>query len=197
MPELALRTVSETLSSLLAAPQISYRQIAAYVDGLSPETRVLETQALSRAEQKRLWELCEEAPPLTVEDLLPSTTRDGETVIYAGKNSLPLFTHFEKRFSRFSGKVYGYNQAKLIAITGPGYYSVGKNAQGEMLFDYTDVPPQGAAGWPKVRSNSRGISFFVYRNLHDYNRRVGKGVIIGYATRLGRPMNSYYVLARR
>ena len=68
----------------------------------------------------------------------------------------------------------------------------------ELLFDYTKVPQPGEqpAEWPKVKGNGQGFSVLVYNNLHDFCRRVSQDVIIGRATRLGKPMNQYFVLAR-
>ena len=48
-----------------------------------------------------------------------------------------------------------------------------------------------------VDRNSGGLSRLVYHNLHDYLRRVSKDVVIGEATRMDKPMDSYFLISRR
>jgi hypothetical protein len=119
-------------------------------------------------------------------------------VIFAGKNSLPMFTWFEKRFARQGGRIVGYNHQTMSWFTGPGYFTLAPSAERpkEVLFDYTTVPQTAPADWPPPRPNSAGFSKLVYNNLHDFCRRVARDVVIGEATRLGKPMNSYFLLAR-
>ena len=50
---------------------------------------------------------------------------------------------------------------------------------------------------PAIKPNSAGFSRFVYHNLRDYLRRVSRDVVIGEATRMDKPMNSYFMLSRR
>ena len=118
---------------------------------------------------------------------------------WAGKNSLALFTHFEKRFARQNGVVVGYNFNPGIAwFTGPGYFTTvqAPDRPREILFDYTRVPSTPPAGWPPVKPNSGGTAKLVYGGMHDFCRRVSSTVIIGAATRLGKPIDAYFVLAR-
>jgi hypothetical protein len=153
--------------------------------------------------QRRLWDICADAPAFTLEDLIPST--ETGTVRWAGKNSLALFTHFEKRFARQTNGtaqvVVGYNFNPGIAwFTGPGYFTTvqAPDRPREILFDYTRVPstaPQDD-GWPPVKDNTRGSAKLVYGGMHDFCRRVSSTVIIGAATRLGKPIDAYFVLAR-
>ena len=73
-----------------------------------------------------------------------------------------------------------------------------ETAGNELLIDYTKVPrqEQAPASWPPVLPNNRGLSHFVYKNMHDFCRRVSRDVVIGQATRLGKPIHQYFVLAR-
>jgi hypothetical protein len=185
-----------TLADLLAANDISQPTIAAHLDALDSETRVREVRTLSGRQLKKLWQACAGAPAFTIDDLVPAG--EGKTIRYAGKNSLPLFSLFEKRFARQGGKVVGYNFQTMSWFTGPGYFTVEASPQEprELLFDYTKVPATAPAGWPPVKSNAAGASRLVYKDMHDFNRRVAREVIIGSASRLGKEMDSYYVLAR-
>jgi hypothetical protein len=189
---------SPTLASLLSLPDASQAALERHLDALDAPTRVAEIRVLSGKEQKRLWEVCAGAPAFTVDDLVPQSTPEGQQVIWAGKNSLAAFTLFEKRFARHGGKVVGYNFQTMSWITGPGFFTCkpSPTEPRELLFDYTDVPEKAPESWPQPRSNGAGFSRLVYHNLHDFNRRVSRDVIIGFATRLGKPIDSYFVLAR-
>lgn len=193
---------SATFADLLmrqSAP--TQAELAAHLDALSPLARVEQCRALGKRAQRRLWELCAEAPAFTLEDLIPSAERG--TVRWAGKNSLPLFTHFEKRFARQgeggADVVVGYNFNPGISwFTGPGYFTTvqAPDRPREILFDYTRVPSTAPEGWPKVAPNTSGTAKLVYGGMHDFCRRVSSAVIIGAATRLGKPIDAYFVLAR-
>lgn len=194
----AVANSNATFADLLGRPDVTQAQLAAHLDALDAEERVRQCRALGKAQQRRLWQVCADAPAFTIEDLIPSTAT-GE-VRWAGKNSLPLFTHFEKRFARQAGAVYGYNFNPGIAwFTGPGYFTTVQAPERakEILFDYTRVPSAPpAADWPAVKPNTGGTAKLVYGGMHDFCRRVSQTVIIGAATRLGKPIDAYFVLAR-
>ncbi len=193
----AVATTKQTFAELLARPDVTQAQLAAHLDALDGEERIGQCRAIGKKQQKRLWEVCADAPAFTLEDLIPST--ETGTVRWAGKNSLPLFTHFEKRFARQNGIVVGYNFNPGIAwFTGPGYFTTVQAPERprEILFDYTRVPSTAPAGWPPVKPNTGGTAKLVYGNMHDFCRRVSSTVIIGAATRLGTPIDQFFVLAR-
>src|SRR5439155_23625666 len=108
------------------------------------------------------WQGCAGAGTFTLDDLIPSAGPDGQTVIYAGKNSLAMFTHFEKRFVRQGGAVVGYNNQSMSFVTGPGYFAVvqapAAERARELLFDYTRVPAGAPSGWPAIKPNEAGLS---------------------------------------
>lgn len=188
------------LAEMLDGTAVTHVELAAHLDSLSVDVRVAEIRALGKAHQKRLWELCADAPPFTLDDLVPPSLGEGQTVIYAGKNSLGAFTHFEKRFQRRGGSIIGYNHnpALVTWFAGPGYFTCFMSPENpkEILFDYTKVPAATPEGWPTVKHNRSGGAYLVYRDLHDFNRRVSKDVLIGFGTRLGKPIDAYFVLAR-
>lgn len=172
--------------------------LASYLDAMEPQARIAAVRTLSRKALGELWQHCASAPPLTMDEFLPSSVAVGQTEIFSGLNSLPLFRKFEKRFARTAGgTVIGYNHQLMAFVTGPGYFMVDP-AGSELLIDYTKVPTQeqAPAGWPKVKPNDRGLSMFVYKNMHDFCRRVSRDVVIGQATRLGKPIHQYFVLVR-
>ena len=199
MTTAAVVTSPTTLTSLLQNATSTLANLAEHLDALDAEARVREIREMPGRLQARVWQLAGEAAPYTLEDLVPAG--EGKPVILAGKNSLPMFTHFEKRFARVGGRVVGYNHQPMSWITGPGYFTVvpapHPERQKELLIDYTQVPEAGAEGWPRIKQNSSGVSYFVYHKLHDFLRRVSREVVIGEATRMGKPMGSYFLIAKR
>ena len=188
-----------TVTTLLQSAATTLAELAAHLDALDAESRVREIRDMPGQLQQRVWELAAGAAPFTLDDLVPPA--DGGQVVLAGKNSLPMFTWFEKRFARVGGKVVGYNFQSMSWVTGPGYFTCvpapQPERQKEVLIDYTQVPSEKLAEWPAIKSNSGGFSRLVYHNLHDYLRRVSRDVVIGEATRMGKPMNSWFLISRR
>ena len=173
--------------------------LAAFLDGLDDAARVREVRSLSRKDLGALYERCQSAPPLTLSDFVPQSIPVGKTIICAGLNNLPMFRTFEKRLVRTAtGQVFGFNFQSMSFVTGPGYFAITESGN-ELLFDYTKVPSQSdvPADWPKVVPNDSGLSNFVYKDLHDFCRRVSRDVLIGHATRRGESMPQYFVLARQ
>jgi hypothetical protein len=95
--------------------------------------------------------------------------------------------------------VVGYNHQTTSWFTGPGYFTLvpSPHETRELRVDYTKVPSTTPPGWPAVKPNDRGLSNLIYKNLYDYLRFVSRDVAIGFATRLDKPMDSYFILARR
>lgn len=170
-----------------------------YLDGLSSRERVAEVTSVGHGLVGKLYEAVAGGEPLTLEDFVPQ----GETgtVIFEGKNSLPAFTRFQKRFARVGKEVVGYNHQLLAAVTGPGYFVVrpptpGEPHPDELFFDYTTDTPAVPGGWPAFVANDVALSRLVYMNMKDYCRRVAKGVLVGKAYKLGKSQNAYFTLTR-
>jgi hypothetical protein len=193
-------TKQKTLADLLRDASVTQPQLAAHLDALDTASRVQQIRALGKAAQRRLWEACANAPAFTSDQLVAGVA-PGTPVIWAGKNSLPLFTIFEKRFAKIGSDIIGYNHQSISWLTGPGYFSAIPSPANprEVRIDYTKEPAATTnvpGGWPKIKPNKAGLSRLVYNNLYDYLRHVSKDVVIGYATRLDKPMDSYFVLAK-
>src|SRR5215813_4421638 len=119
-------TPGEKLTALLRAEQPDAAAIAEFLDRLNPNARRDAIAALSgpRA-QRRLYKTVARTPPVTLDDLVPPDAGPLREVIFHGKNSLPAFTHFQKRFCRppdgqGSRQLWGYNHQSLAWLTGPG-----------------------------------------------------------------------------
>jgi hypothetical protein len=135
---------------------------------------------------------------------VPPEVADFTPVRHYGRNTLPLFTHFEKRFCRPAGadprkpgELYGFNFQVLAPVTGPGYFVASEDPNGlEVSIDYNAVPPECPEGWPGIRRNERGLSRFVYGFMVDTLRGVSEHVTIGSAARGGKDIGSWFILCR-
>ncbi|HEY8951606.1 MAG TPA: hypothetical protein VIP78_03480 [Candidatus Dormibacteraeota bacterium] len=180
-----------TVAELLGPGRVARPSISAHLDALDKDERVAECRGLSRDQQKRLWEIAS-ADPAEAQELL------GErgAAVFAGRNSLQLFSKFEKRFARHQGALIGYNVHSLGWLTGPGYFSVTSPRANWLLFDYNHVPGEGPDGWPRVSNNDQGFAKPVYGALLDDAVWAARDVLIGSARRGDVPLDSYFVLAR-
>lgn len=195
--EAATEAATDNLAARIAAGA-DQAALAAYLDGLDPEARITEARSLSGKLLAALWERCA-GSLLTLEDMVPRNAPVGEQVIFAGRNDLLMFRLFEKRFARTKdGAIIGYNHQTMRPFTGPGYFTV-LPAGDEIVIDYTTEPTQddAPADWPKVKPNASGLSHFIYKDMQDYCRRVSRDVVIGHATKFGKSIGHYFVLARR
>jgi hypothetical protein len=197
-------TPTQEFLALLRETRLQPARIARFLDGLDPQDRVEASRAAGRAEQRRLYEAVDGFGELLLADLVPPTTGEMATVRHYGRNTLPLFTHFEKRFSRprhadarKPDQLYGFNFQALAVLTGPGYFVAREDpARPEVLADYRELPTEQPQGWPAIRSNERGVSRFVYGFMVDTLRRVSEHVSIGSAARRGRDLGSWFILCR-
>ncbi len=184
-----------TLASMLDDPRAAVARIRAHIEALTDADRVAECRAIAAAQQRRLWELASTAPAGVDGQLIPA----GEDAArFIGRNSLRAFSHFEKRFARQDADVVGRNVHPLGWLIGPGYFLVEHGANsGRLQFDYSRVPTAVPAGWPSVSDNrSSMFARAVYGDLLDQVAWVTADVLIGAAFRRGKPLGSYFVLAR-
>jgi len=195
----ATSTAGSSSSSLaeLVRGEAGGRDIEAYLDGLPAAARLAEVLSITGRGVGRLYDAAEGNPTPSLEELVPQASAG--VIIYEGRNSLAAFSRFQKRFVRMSGLVVGYNHQAMTFVTGPGYFVVHAPSNegehgAELDFDYTAAPPGEPEGWPAYTPNERGLSRFVYGGMHDYVRRVARGVVVGKAYRHGVSENAYFSL---
>src|SRR5262245_49347781 len=82
-------------------------------------------------------------------------------------------------------------------FTGPGYFVAYVAPEGGVHIDYRRTPSDRPASWPPILPNSARLSRFIYNGTVDVMRRVSTHVSIGRAMRDGKPMDAWFVLARR
>jgi hypothetical protein len=192
------------LAARLTETPTDPRRISDLLDSLEHERRVAAIRSLGRRAQRRLYAAVDAFREVALGDLVPEGVADMVSVRHFGKNTLPAFTHFEKRFSRPTGvdarkpgRLYGFNFQSLAPLTGPGYFVATEDPnRREVVIDYTQLPEAHPDGWPEIRPNDQGLSRFVYGYMIDTLRRVSEHVTIGSAARKGKDLGSWFVLCR-
>lgn len=168
--------------------------LADALNAATHEQRVSWLRSLNKKEQIRLYGLAE-GTQMTVEQL---RGEPGEVVIHYGKNSLPAFTHFEKRMMFTKDRIQGYNEQTFRWFTGPGHFlaRASEDVPGELWLDYTWVPDSAPDPFPAPKNNMSGTSRLVYGGMIDILRRVTDHVTIGTAIRGGKMSGDYFGLCR-
>lgn len=161
------------------------RTLADALDASTHEVRLSWIRSLGRSEQYALFELAR-GRPVRVDELV---AEPGRVVRHLGKNGLPLFSWFEKRFVRLpDGSVGGYNHNEfgLIApiaamVTGPGHFVAVDAPDGapEVWIDYRRIPAIQHPDFPPLQTNESGLPALVFGDMVDVLRRVSRHVTIG------------------
>ena len=194
-----------TFSDQLKNSALDVAGMAAWLNGLTSERRIQEARSLSASDQRKLWTVVA-GQSMSIEDMVPSETAPLAEVIHYGRNTLPVFKIFEKRFCRpasgeHSGHLWGYNEGSTRGLVGPGYF-VCRPTEGEeetiasLVIDYTLTPAGKVDTWPEIRPNESGLSRLVYAGMKDYMRKVSDHVSIGRAHVKGKVTNNYFILCR-
>ena len=175
----------------------TYPRISAYLDGLSAADRLEQMLSIKGFSVGKLYRAVSDGPAIGLDDFLPEGTKDGEMVIFEGRNSLPAFSRFQKRFVRRGEDIVGYNHQVVAPITGPGFFVLAPSDDfrpKEVLFDYTQKPPFFPEMYPPFKPNDVGLSRLVYANMKDYCRKVAKNVVVGAAFKHGKAQHAYFSL---
>jgi len=190
-----------TLNSLLRCDPIDLGAVAQHLDGLDHDERVRQVRSVPGGLQKRLFAAADGWRSLDMQYFVPDETPDRTFVRHYGKNSLPLFSHFEKRFARpepGSPVMWGFNHGPMMGIVGPGHFVLRTGpSELELHVDYYSHPPDRIEGAPKLARNDKGISALVYGHMVDVLRGVSDHVSIGRAVKKGADTPNYFLLCRQ
>ena len=191
---------------VLGQPDLTREQLSEWLDSLAPTEREASITGLSRTELRRMWQLAEDADPLSPDFFVPEDADDLVDVRHQGWNSIPgpaVLHRFTKVFTRRDGQIFGFNDAPAGPLIGPGYFCLGRAdddieaARGALCIDYLRVPEDPApTGWPPIRRNETGLQRFVYGGTQDWMRRVSAHVSIGMPYRGARKLPFPFVLCR-
>jgi hypothetical protein len=172
------------------------------LDELGHPGRLWSIHQWTRVDMTILWEATKGFRPVTPEDFVPPSVEPLVEVVHHGKNSLALFSHFEKRFCKpknpeKSGELVGYNSQSTRALTGPGYFVVRPSTDtGEVEIDYTKVPTEKAEAWPPIVPNAQRLGRFVFEGMIDTMRGISSHVTIGRARKGAEWKDAWFVLVR-
>jgi len=193
------------LRELLSTAQVDLGAMGKLFEEASPAERVALLETVSGPAQARLWRAAL-GGVVRIDEMVPRELGPLVPVIFHGKNSLPAFSRFQKRFCRPSqdappNELWGYNDQPtrwLGTLTGPGYFvaSDSQSPIGSVAVDYRRIPTARPTAWPELHDNRYRLSRFIFHELVDYLRRVSKHVLIGRATRHEQELNNYFILCR-
>ena len=167
--------------------------ITAALDAATHEERVNWMHGLSGRELKAMYELAVTGGALKVDHFHAAP---GEIVIHHGKNSLPCFTHFQKRVCLHEGSLQGYNHQSLSWVTGPGHFTLRQDGENEVIFDYIQQPSSAPGEFPALVPNEKGGGRFVYAGMIDRVRRVSDHCVIGAAIKGEKDIGARFMLTR-
>lgn len=175
----------------------TYPRISAYLDSLSASERLEQMLGITGSKVGKLYRAVADGPAIGKDDFLPAGTKDGDMVIFEGRNSLPAFSRFQKRFVRRDDAIVGYNHQTMSPVTGPGFFVLAASDAthpNEVLFDYTQKPPFFPEMFPAYKPNDVALSKLVYARMKDYCRKVAKNVVVGAAFKDGKEQGAYFSL---
>ena len=196
-------TARDECAAILREPVVDLDAFARRFESAPHAERVAITESIDRKGQEKLWE-ASRGGPVTIGQMVPPDLGPLREVVFHGKNSLPVFSRFQKRFCRPAAgigrdELWGYNHQAMQPFTGPGYfvaYDSPGNPFGPVAIDYTKTPTGRPDGWPEIHDNTYRLSRFIYNGTIDYMRRVSEHLLIGRATRAGNAMPNWFLLCR-
>ena len=200
-PELAhIIHITDRFQDLLSRPSVNMPAVAGFLDDLDHPVRLAAVRSLKQKHLKHLFNAADCFRPVCIDYVVPKARGARNPVRHYGKNSLPAFSIFEKRFLRpqkNARELWGYNFQSMSPLTGPGYFIAHDNQdRGEVDIDYNEVPPESPTGWPPVVENTKGLGRLVYAYMIDRLRGVTQEVSIGRAWKQGKIQNAWFILCR-
>jgi hypothetical protein len=173
------------------------------LDELGHPARLWAVHQWARTVQATLWEAAKGFRPVTLDDYVPSGTEPLVEVIHHGRNTLPAYNHFQKRFAKPADQsardtLVGFNYQSLSGLTGPGYYVAHPSSEaGEVDIDYTMLPKERPETWPPIVPNSVRLGRLVYDGMVDVMRGISSHVSIGRARKKTHWLDTWFVLVRQ
>ena len=190
---------------VLFEDDIDVERLAEVLDGMGHPGRLATIRGWHLHHQARLYAAVKGLRPLTLAHFVPDSVGPLTEVIHWGMNSLPAFTHFQKRFCKptaESKELYGYNENWHEFASSPGYFVLHEPESrpdvvpGELDIDYTKIPASKPESWPAIVPNETRLGRFIYAGMIDVMRGISQHVSIGRAFRGGKWTENYFVLCR-
>ncbi|MBN1946965.1 MAG: hypothetical protein JW797_14925 [Bradymonadales bacterium] len=180
---MALFSQERSLASRLDKQDgISIADLNQALDALDDAGRLAFVRSLCMKRQVHLWKMAEGHLEASLDMLVPDPIPASVTVIFEGRNSLPAFNLFQKRFTRSNRDdlLWGYNHQDMMWFTGPGAFVVRQDTQrGVLIVDYDELPSHTPPGWPEIKPNRGFPAAHIYGFMYDELRPVTKDICIG------------------
>jgi hypothetical protein len=182
-------------------PTVDRKEIAHVLDDVGDRVRIETIAELGKRELAALFDAAADNEPLTLDHFVPPDVPDLTEVIHEGKNSLFLFSRFQKRFSRPASnggrrELWGYNEHDFRFFTGPGYFVAYEDGR-DVVIDYCLTPGGKVESWPTILPTSARLSRFVYHGTNDLVRRVSGFVSVGRQRKGTQAKDAWFVLVRK
>lgn len=188
------------LRNLIDETHLDLTRLGKVLDELGHEGRLWSIYQWTRRDMARVWEAAKGVHPLTLDDFVPPSTGPLVEVIHHGKNSLPSYRYFQKRFCKpkeGTDQLIGYNEQAWQGATGPGYFVAHPSTDpGDVDIDYTMLPKEKPEAWPRILPNSARLGRFVYYGMIDVMHGISSHVSIGRAKKKHGWMDAWFVLVR-
>jgi hypothetical protein len=186
----------------LISPNLDLERLANVLDELGHSGRLWSVHQWTGGDMAKLWEASAGVRPIGLDDFVPPSTEPLVEVIHHGKNSLPAFIYFQKRFCRpknpeSKDTLVGYNYQWHGGVTGPGYFVAHPSADAGMVdIDYTQTPKEKADAWPVIAPSGVRLGRFIYHGTVDVMHGLSSHVTVGRARRKDGFMDAWFVLVR-
>jgi len=201
------------LGTLIDGPEVDFPRLSRILDELGPIGRVETIRHWDPRTQAKLFEAAKGFKPVTLDDFVPPGTEPLTEVIHHGRNTLPVFSNFQKRFCKpedKEGELWGWNcnvvpyqqwrpndiVFPLAPFIGAGYFVAHAGDEGEVDIDYTRVAGGKVASWPPITPAQVRIGSIVFGNLVDVMRGISTHVSIGRGRRGSKWLDAWFVLCR-
>jgi hypothetical protein len=186
----------------LIAPNLDLPRLSKDLDELGHPGRLWSVYQWKPGDMAKLWEAATGGRPVTLDDFVPAATPPLVEVIHHGKNSLPAFTFFQKRFCKPTNSgsediLVGFNYQWHGFATGPGYFVAHPSGgPGCVDIDYTITPKEKVETWPPLAPSSARLGRFTYHGTVDVMHGISSHVTIGRAKKKTGWMDVWFVLVR-
>lgn len=189
--------------SVYLSPTLNLERITEILDGLGHDGRVHTMHTWGKHEMGKIFDAAKGYKPVDVDFFVPMSEALVECQ-HDLHNTVPLpGTEGQKRFARTtadSNVLVGFNPQPMNGFSGPGYFTATKGTgdhEGELVVDYTKLPTEKPANWPKLQGNDGFIPGIVYGGMTDYIRAISSHCSIGKAFKGGQSRDAYFTLVRR
>ena len=192
--------------TVLIDPKLDLPRLSQVLDEMGHAGRVHTIRGWGKQKQAKIFEAASGFKKIGLDHFVPASVGPLVEVVHELHNTLPLFSNSQKRFCKPGGRegegqpneLWGYNHQSISGVIGPGYFLTRPSeTDGEVVFDYRQVPPDRVPSWPPILSNTERLGRFVYAGMMDYVRGISNHISIGRAEKGRKMLDAWFVLCRQ